>query len=62
MVNARLGMRMENGVDVSIWATNLFNQTVVQQSGVLSLFGTTSGYQNFLAPPRQIGATVRIGF
>jgi hypothetical protein len=35
---------------------------VVNQSGVLSFFGTTSGYQNYLGAPRQIGATVRLGF
>jgi outer membrane receptor protein involved in Fe transport len=61
LVNARLGMRFNNGIDFSIWSTNLFDTTVVQQSGVLSLFGTTSGYQNYLGAPRQIGATVRFG-
>ena len=62
LVNARLGMRFSNGIDVSVWATNLFDKTIVQQSGVLSFFGTTSGYQNFLGAPRQVGMTVRVGF
>lgn len=62
MVNARFGLRLDNGIDVSLWATNLFDKTVVTQSGVLSLFGTTSGYQNYLGAPRQVGATVRFGF
>lgn len=62
MVNARLGLRMDRGIDVSLWSSNLFDKTVVQQTGVLALFGTTSGYQNFLAAPRQIGATVRLSF
>ena len=62
LVNARLGMRFANGVDLSVWASNLFDKTIVQQSGVLSFFGTTSGYQNFLGAPRQVGMTVRVGF
>ncbi|MEW6576024.1 MAG: TonB-dependent receptor [Pseudomonadota bacterium] len=62
LLNARLGLRLENGLDISVWATNLTNKTVVNQSGVLSFFGTTSGYQNYLGAPRQIGATVRLGF
>lgn len=62
LLNARLGMRFDNGLDVSVWATNLTNKTVVNQSGVLSFFGTTSGYQNFLGAPRQIGVTARLGF
>lgn len=53
---------MDNGLDLSVWATNLTNKTVVNQSGVLSFFGTTSGYQNYLGAPRQIGVTARIGF
>ncbi|MFM5948740.1 MAG: TonB-dependent receptor [Novosphingobium sp.] len=62
LVNARLGVRFDNGLDVSFWASNVFDKTIVQQSGVLSLFGTTSGYQNFLGAPRQVGMTVRLGF
>jgi outer membrane receptor protein involved in Fe transport len=62
LLNARLGLRLENGLDLSVWANNLTNKTVVNQSGVLSFFGTTSGYQNYLGAPRQIGATVRLGF
>ncbi len=62
LLNARLGLRMDNGLDLSVWATNLTNKTVVNQSGVLSFFGTTSGYQNYLGAPRQIGVTARIGF
>lgn len=62
MVNARLGIRLNGGLDLSLWATNLFDETVVQQAGVLALFGTTSGFQNFLAAPRQIGATARFQF
>jgi iron complex outermembrane receptor protein len=62
LLNARLGLRLENGLDLSVWANNLTNKTVVNQSGVLSFFGTTSGYQNYLGAPRQIGATVRLEF
>ncbi|MEJ6011911.1 TonB-dependent receptor [Novosphingobium aquae] len=62
LVNARLGLRLDSGVDVSIWASNLFDKTIVTQSGVLSLFGTTSGYQSYLGAPRQVGATIRFGF
>lgn len=62
LLNARLGLRMDNGLDLSVWATNLTNKTVVNQSGVLSFFGTTSGYQNYLGAPRQIGVTARVAF
>ena len=62
LLNARLGVRFDNGLDLSVWATNLTNKTVVNQSGVLSFFGTTSGYQNYLGAPRQIGVTARLGF
>jgi outer membrane receptor protein involved in Fe transport len=62
LLNARLGLRLDNGLDVSLWATNLTNKTVVNQSGVLSFFGTTSGYQNYLGAPRQFGMTARLGF
>ncbi|WP_381514011.1 TonB-dependent receptor [Sphingorhabdus buctiana] len=62
LVNARMGVRFENGLDLSFWASNLFNKTIVQQSGVLSFFGTTSGYQNYLGAPRQVGVTARFGF
>jgi outer membrane receptor protein involved in Fe transport len=61
-VNLRLGLRLDNGLDVSVWASNLFDETIVQQAGVLSFFGTTSGFQNYLAPPRQVGMTARFGF
>lgn len=62
LVNLRLGIRIDNGLDVALWTSNLTNRTVVNQSAVLSLFGTTSGFQNFLSPPRQIGVTARLGF
>lgn len=61
-VNLRLGVRLDNGLDLSVWASNLFDETIVQQAGVLSFFGTTSGFQNYLAPPRQVGATARLAF
>jgi iron complex outermembrane receptor protein len=62
LLNARLGMRFNSGLDLSLWASNISNETIVQQSGVLSFFGTTSGYQNFLGAPRQIGVTGRFTF
>ncbi|RDV02455.1 TonB-dependent receptor [Sphingorhabdus pulchriflava] len=62
LVNARMGMRFDNGLDLAFWASNLFDKTIVQQSGVLSFFGTTSGYQSFLGAPRQVGVTARFGF
>jgi iron complex outermembrane recepter protein len=62
LVNARMGVRFDNGLDLSFWASNLFNKTIVQQSGVLSLFGTTSGFQNYLGAPRQVGVTARMSF
>jgi outer membrane receptor protein involved in Fe transport len=62
IVNARLGLRLDNGLDVSVWASNVFNQTVAQQAGALGLFGTTSGYQQYLGAPRQFGGTVRFSF
>ena len=68
LVNLRAGLRFDPGFDVSVWANNVLNKTYVQQSGVLNLFSstatgmTTSGYQNYLGTPRQIGATLRKKF
>lgn len=43
-------------------ARNISRCSGIQQAGVLSSFGTTSGFQNYLAPPRQVGVTARMAF
>ncbi|MFZ5669453.1 MAG: TonB-dependent receptor [Pseudomonadota bacterium] len=62
LLNARLGLRTDNDLDLSVWANNLTNETTVQLSGVMNLFNTRSEYQTFLGAPRQIGLTVRKSF
>jgi iron complex outermembrane receptor protein len=61
-VNARLGLRAGHGYDVSVFANNLFNEAVVVQDAVTTLFGKDPSYQRFLAPPREIGVTLRKTF
>lgn len=68
LVNLRVGLRSNDGYDISVWADNVFDETFIQQTGVLNLFGanpngtTTSGYQVYLGPPREVGITIRKDF
>lgn len=62
LVNARLGVRVGDGFDVSVFGNNLFNEAVVVQDAVTTLFGKDPSYQRFLGAPREIGVTLRKDF
>lgn len=62
LVNLRLGLRAGGGYDVSLFGNNIFDEAVVVQDAVTTLFGKDPSYQRFLAPPREIGVTVRKTF
>jgi iron complex outermembrane receptor protein len=62
LFNARLGVRAGDGYDISVFANNLLNESVVVQDAVTTLFGKDPSYQRFLAPPREIGVTLRKEF
>jgi iron complex outermembrane recepter protein len=61
LVNLRLGLRLDDGLDVSLFSNNLFNRTVIAQDAVANLIADGS-YQRYLANPREIGLTVRQKF
>jgi outer membrane receptor protein involved in Fe transport len=58
LIDARLGVRA-GAFDISLWGSNLGDETVVTQSGVANLFASDPAYQNFLAPGRSYGVTLR---
>ena len=62
LVNLRVGLRAGDGYDVSLFANNMFDEAVVVQDAVTTLFGKDPSYQRFLAPPREIGVTLRKAF
>ncbi len=63
LVNLRLGVKMQDGLDVSLWGANVFNTTYTQTDGVSNLFGANDpAYQRFLGRPREYGVTVRKTF
>ena len=62
LVNTRLGLRAGDGYDLSVFANNLFNEAVVVQDAVTTLFGRDPSYQRFLGAPREIGVTLRKDF
>jgi outer membrane receptor protein involved in Fe transport len=63
LVNLRLGVKTQGGLDVSVWANNVTNTTYSQQDAVSSLFGANDPeFQRFLGLPREVGLTVRKSF
>ena len=62
IVNTRLGVRFGDGFDVSVFANNIFNEAVILQDAVTTLFGKDPSYQRFLNQPRELGVTVRKEF
>jgi len=61
IVNVRLGLRFDNGFDVSLFANNVFNQLVIAEDAVANLI-TDASYQRYLENPREIGLTIRKTF
>jgi outer membrane receptor protein involved in Fe transport len=63
LVNARLGVKTDNGFDISVWGNNIFNRTYILQDGVSNLFGASDPeFQRYLGRPREVGLTVRKSF
>jgi outer membrane receptor protein involved in Fe transport len=63
LVNLRVGTKMDNGLDVSLWANNVFNQTYTQADYVSNLFGANDpSFQRYLGRAREYGLTVRKNF
>ena len=63
LVNLRVGLDMNNGVGLALWANNVFNATYSQADYVSNLFGANDpAYQRFLGRPREFGATVKKSF
>lgn len=62
LVNLRVGAEIKGGLDVSVFANNLFDETVIVQDAVSNLFGTDPSFQRYLGAPREIGLTLRKSF
>ena len=63
VVNLRAGLKLDNGLDVSVFGNNVFNQTYATISGVTNLFGPSDpAWQKFLGAPREYGVTLRKSF
>jgi outer membrane receptor protein involved in Fe transport len=63
LVNLRVGLKTEGGVDVSLWSNNLFDATYTQADYVSNLFGANDpAFQRYLGRPREYGVTVRKTF
>jgi iron complex outermembrane receptor protein len=63
LVNLRLGVKMDNGVDAAIWTNNVANTTYSQADYVSNLFGANDpAFQRYLGRPREFGVTVRKTF
>jgi len=63
LVNLRLGAKMESGLDVALWANNVFDKSYTQADYVSNLFGANDpAFQRYLGRSREFGVTVRKNF
>jgi outer membrane receptor protein involved in Fe transport len=63
LVNLRLGVTTQNGLDVSLWSNNVTNTTYSQADYVSNLFGANDpAFQRYLGRPREYGVTVKKNF
>jgi iron complex outermembrane receptor protein len=63
LFNLRLGVKTQNGIDVALWANNVFDQSYSQADYVSNLFGANDpAFQRYLGRPREYGVTVRKTF
>jgi iron complex outermembrane recepter protein len=60
-VGARLGTRIGDAYEITLWGRNLLDENVVQITGLLNFFSDTS-WQSFLGEPRSYGLTLRARF
>jgi iron complex outermembrane recepter protein len=61
LVNLRLGLRLDNGLDLSLFTNNVLNRAVIAEDGVANVI-TDGSYQRYLESPREVGLTVRKKF
>jgi outer membrane receptor protein involved in Fe transport len=57
----RIGARIGERYELTLWGRNLLDENVVQITGLLNFFNDSS-WQSFLAEPRSYGVTVRARF
>lgn len=57
LVNARIGIREEEGLSISIWSRNLLDQDYFEQ--LLVAGGNAGHYAGVLGDPRTVGITIR---
>jgi outer membrane receptor protein involved in Fe transport len=63
LVNFRVGAKVDNGFDVSLWANNIFDTVYTQADYVSNVFGPGDpAFQRYLGRPREYGVTVRKNF
>jgi iron complex outermembrane receptor protein len=63
LVNARVGIKTDSKLDLSLWANNLFNTTYTMQDAPSNLFGISDpAFQRYLGRPRELGVTLRKSF
>jgi len=59
--NVRIGGRWTR-FELTLWAENLTDETVVNTDTVLNIYAGDNSYQSFLQTPRTVGITVRANF
>ncbi len=63
LVNLRLGMKLDHGLDVALWGNNVANAVYSQADYVSNVFGINDpAFQRFLGRPREFGLTVKKSF
>jgi iron complex outermembrane receptor protein len=63
LVNLRVGVKTDRGLDVSLWGNNVFNTTYSQADYVSNLFGANDpAYQRYLGRPAEYGVTLKKSF
>ncbi len=63
LVNLRLGVQFDHGLDVSIWGNNVSNTTYSQADYVSNLFGANDpAYQRYLGRAAEYGVTMKKSF
>jgi iron complex outermembrane receptor protein len=63
LLNVRMGMKLDHGLDVALWSNNVTNTVYSQADYVSNLFGINDpAYQRFLGRPREFGLTLKKSF
>jgi outer membrane receptor protein involved in Fe transport len=63
LINLRLGMKLDQGLDVALWSNNVANAVYSQADYVSNLFGANDpAFQRYLGRPREFGLTVKKSF